>query len=166
MLTGHCNEKGFGMIDALMALCMVMLGVLALLATTPLGWSSSGTTDRRGRAAELLQAELENTQALIMNPCNQIVTANPFPSKTVYSTGNSASTANAGDLSFTVSKSISLEPPSANVWRITVTVIWPGTTTGVSASRIVMRQEDYRYSNSSNPTNTCADNSVTTINWN
>ena len=167
MLTGQgrCTKNGFGMVDTVMALCMVMLGVLALLAILPIGWSSAGNTDRRGRAGEILQSELENTQALIMNPCNSMVIAT-FPAKVVYATGNAAVTANAGDLSFTVNKTIANDPLYANVWRITATVKWPGTTTGVTASRVVMRQEDYRYSNSSNPPNACADNSVTTISWN
>jgi hypothetical protein len=159
------NKKGFGMVDTVMALCMLMLGVLALLATMPVGWSSAGNSDNRGRAAEILRAELEHTQSLVMNPCNLVV-ANAFPPKTVYSTGNAAVIPNSGDFPYIVTKTIALVPPNATVWRISVTVTWPGTTTGVSTSRIVMKQEDYRYSGSTNPANSCADNSVTTISWN
>jgi Tfp pilus assembly protein PilV len=161
LLTGHCNKDGFGIIDSLMALFMLTIGVLAMLSMLPQGWSSATSSDNRSRASQILQAELQNAESLIMNPCNLLPATpfftNPNP-KTIYASGNTAPIANSGDVPFTVTTQVT-QPVSASQWQVTTTVIWPGTTTGVSATVTVMQQEDYRYWATAVPPNSCANGS-------
>jgi hypothetical protein len=139
MLTGLCNNKGFGMIDAVMAMCITLVGIAGLLAIMPIGWGLAGTSDMRTRGLEIMHRELENDQMLIMNPCNTIDVNTSILDKIVYSSGST--TALAGDKTFTVRKTIG---PATTGWQIKVTVLWDGTTAGVSETRLVVRQYDYQ----------------------
>jgi hypothetical protein len=139
MLTGQiCDKKGFGMIDAVMALCITLIGIAGLLSIMPIGWGLAGKSDMRTRAIEIMHRELENDEMLIMNPCNQFAVA-VIPDKSVKSSGSTATL--DGDASFTVHKEIS---QSTTGWLIMVRVLWDGTSNGVSESRLVIRQLDYR----------------------
>jgi hypothetical protein len=138
MLTGLCNKKGVGMIDAVMALFITLIGIAGLLAIMPIGWGLAGTSDIRTRALEIMHRELENDEMLIMNPCN-IITIGTIPDKIVNSSGSTATL--AGDASFRVQKKITQQPDSG--WEITVTVLWAGTNS-VSETRFVIRQYDYQ----------------------
>jgi hypothetical protein len=75
---------------------------------------------------------------LIMNPCN-IITVGTMDDKPVKSSGSTATL--AGDASFTVRKKIT-QPGTA--WQINVQVLWAGSSTGVSETRLVIRQSDYQ----------------------
>ena len=158
MLTGQglCNNKGFGIIDAMMALCVMTFGILALIAFYPLGWSSARSSDERSRASEIMHRELDNTESLIMNPCN----VGPAVGTVVKPAVNSSAQAavQPGDASFRVTKSFA--QLAANVWSVTVTVTWPGTTNGVFGSREIRRQEAFRYDKTKTPPSNCTDSSV------
>jgi Tfp pilus assembly protein PilV len=149
-LTGILTKKGFTMVDTVMAMCFVMIGVVAMLSIFPQSWALSGTSDMRSRAASVLYRELERDEQLIMNPCNQIVIGD-IAAVSVYS--SDYSTSKAGDRRLTVTKNIA--NAGANVWQITVTVAWAGSS--VQATRNVTRQDSFRF-----PT-TCADNSKTDV---
>lgn len=138
MSTGFCSNKGFGMIDAVMAMFVTLIGVAGLLAAMPIGWGLAGSSEMRTRGIEIMHRELETDEMLIMNPCNNFAVAG-IPDKTVYSSGNAV--ALPGDASFTVKKTIA---QSGIGWQISVTVLWVGTNTGVSESRLVIRQYDYQ----------------------
>jgi hypothetical protein len=161
MLPGISSNKGFGMIDAVMALCVLTLGVLSLISFYPLGWASARSSDLRSRASEIMHREFENDEALIMNPCN-VVTIFNGPSKQV--NASAQTTAQTGDETFTVRKSLTLV--STNIWNLKVTVTWIGSSNGISESQNITRQEDYRYSTAATPPNSCLDNSVIGINYN
>ncbi|MGO9951191.1 MAG: hypothetical protein ACLPN1_03140 [Dissulfurispiraceae bacterium] len=139
MFHGILNKKGFTMIDALMALCITLVGVAGLLATMPIGWGLAGTADMRTRALEIMHSQLENDEMLIMDPCNTFAANGALPQVTVTSSG--AAAALPGDLTFTVNKWIQ---QAGSGWQITVQVTWPGTSTGVSETRMVNRQYDYQ----------------------
>jgi hypothetical protein len=127
------------MIDAVMAMCITLVGIAGLLSIMPIGWGLAGTSDMRTRALEIMHRELENDQMLIMNPCNTIDSVSAIPDKQVKSSGSTA--ALAGDRVFTVHKTIG---PDSTGWKITVQVLWDGTTNGVQESRMVVKQYDYQ----------------------
>jgi len=156
MLTGFCNNKGIGMVDAVMALCVVSLGVLSLLSLYPVGWSSARSSDERSRASEIMHRELENAEALIMNPCNIAPANGTIVKPAVNSSAQSA--AQPGDANFTVNETFT--QLATTVWRVEVTVTWPGTANGVIGSRDVTRQEMFRYDRTKTPPSECADGSV------
>ncbi len=56
------NTRGISLIEALIANFLIVIGVLALISVQPSGWRLSATSDLLGRAAGILQAELEATR--------------------------------------------------------------------------------------------------------
>jgi hypothetical protein len=148
MLTGLCNKKGFLMIDAVMAICFVALGVIAMLSIFPQSWSLAGQADSNSREVAILSRELDRLEHLIMNPCNNVVTGLRAATP-VYSSG--AGSSQPGDLAFTVIKDIE-QADDPTIWRITVRVTRGSKT--ISATRDVMKQDAYKF-----PA-TCVANSV------
>ncbi len=142
------------MIDALMALVITVFGVLAMLALMPQGWLSSRTSDERSRAAMIMHSEFENAQALLSNPCN----AAPGPAylKNISSSLLATVTTGAETL-FTVTKTFALSGVSgtSNIWTVTVQVVWPGTSTGVSGTHQVIQQVDYTFPGQTSSPTTC-----------
>ena len=132
------------MIDSVMALCMLMIGVCALLSILPLGWRNAGDTDLRSRAADIMHAQLERAQELLMNPCN-VVNTGTYITKTVYSEDLPDSRINAGDRPFQLTTQINSDGNLPPFWTVNVTVTWPGNSNGISAWRNVMWQESSRY---------------------
>jgi hypothetical protein len=142
------------MIDALFALCMLSLGIFAMLVYFPIGWKSSGETDMRGRATAIMHARLEWAQDLLINPCHT-VSEGVYP-KRVYSTNESVMTANAGDRPLyveTTVRQVNILPPA---WNIVVKVTWDGNSNGVTSNRMVLQQEAYRFPLSSDEQYTCS----------
>jgi len=125
------------MIEVLISVVLISVGVLSLLTLLPSGWRLSGTSDMLGRAAGILQAELERNEIMIMNGNNSI-TLNPGTPTTVYGSGKQ--TAQPGDIPYTVTTEV------ANLgtgYRVRVKVAWPGNPTGIAESLIVGRQMFY-----------------------
>lgn len=122
------------MIEVLVSMVLITVGVLSLLSLLPAGWRLSGTSDMLGRAAGILQAELERNEIMIMNGKNLNIPLNP-PEKTVYGSGKE--TAQPGDIRYTVATEVASLGTS---YRVRVQVTWPGNTTGIAESLIVGRQ--------------------------
>jgi len=145
MSNSICSNKGISLIEVMIAVSLISVGILALLSLQPSAWNLSGKSDRLGRAGGVLHDELEVNEMLIMNPNypNPCSLANPFipATKTVRPSGLGADA--PGDVPFTVATNI-LDNLNGT-WRIRVTVTWPGNATGISDSRIVTRQEHFKY---------------------
>ena len=124
------------MVEVLISMVLLSFGVLSLLTLLPSGWRMAGTSDLLGRAAGLLQAELERNEVWIMNERNQ-VTPTPSPSspQPFYSSGPPP-----GDVQYLVTTEIQNLGGGSGPWRVRVRVTWPGNTTGISESVIVTRQ--------------------------
>lgn len=139
------SKKGMGLIEVLIALFLTSVGILALLSLQPSAWNLSGRSDRLGRAGGILHKELEANEMLLMNPNypNPCSAANPLiATKNVNTSGQSA--AQPGDATFGVQTII--QDNLNNTWSVRVRVTWPGgTSTGISETRIVTRQEPFRY---------------------
>ena len=138
------SKKGIGLIEVLISLFLVSFGILALLSLQPSAWRLTGKSDLLGRAGELLHKELETTEILIMNPNNAdpCATTNPLTTTTlnVYPSGQTV--AQAGDVPFTVARTITR---TLNTWTVQVAVTLPGNPSTISESRIVTRQENFRW---------------------
>ena len=127
------------MIEVLISTFLISFGVLSLLTLLPSGWRLSGTSDALGRAAGILQAELERNEALIMNEKNQVTPTEGTPTpQSFYPSGKS--TPQAGDIPYFVTTRIQDLGGGSGPWRVRVQVTWPGNTTGISESVIVNRQ--------------------------
>ena len=130
------NKKGITMVEVLVSVVLISVGVLSLLTLLPSGWRLSGTSDQLGRAAGILQAELERNAALIMNEKNSVALTQGTPApRTVYGSGKD--TQQPGDLPYFVSTNVQ---DLGGRWRVRVRVTWPTNAAGISESVIVARQ--------------------------
>jgi Tfp pilus assembly protein PilV len=124
------------MVEVLIAMFIVAVGILALMSMQPLSWQTAKKSDVLGRAAGILEQELEAMELTIMNP-NNVIPANG--TKTVYSSGMGA--VQTGDVKYTVQTTI---VNAGSSWTVKVKVTWPGNDRGISESLIVSRQESFR----------------------
>jgi len=127
------NRNGVTLIEAVIASFLIVVGVLALITIQPSGWRLARTSDYLGRAASILQAELEMNEMLIMNG-NNTVTAVPVV-KSVNGSGKAIP--ERGDVTYNVRTT---RTDLGGSWRVTVQVTWPDNSTGISESLIVIPQ--------------------------
>lgn len=127
------------MIEIVIAVFLTMIGVLAIFSLQAPAWRTAARADYLGRAAEILQRQMEDREAFIMNPNNPVTEGGPTPTYVVTS-GMGAAV--RGDATYTVNTTIT--SVGTNVWRVTVTVTWPINPTGIKGSMIVARQEFFR----------------------
>jgi Tfp pilus assembly protein PilV len=141
--------KGISLIEVLIAVSLISIGLLGVMSLQPTAWRSSNRSDHVGRAAMILQQELEIQRAWIMNSANSnpCVLSNPLiTSQTVYPSGQSTPQPQ-GDIAYTVQTTITDLAPSGtpNSWRVVVQIIWPGNNTGLTESVIVGRQLSFMW---------------------
>jgi hypothetical protein len=142
MLISICDRKGITMIEVLISVVLISVGILSLLTLLPSGWRLSGTSDMLGRAAGILQAELEGKEIEIMNGNNTITTnpGNPLIRSVSGSGKDPLGPLPPGDKTYTVSTEVM---NSGNGYLVRVRVTWPGNTTGIWESVIVGRQMSF-----------------------
>lgn len=136
-----CNNRGITIVEVLITLFLTTVGILALLSMQPTAWNTAGRSDFMGRAAGILQSELERNELLIMNP-NNAVTTGVLPNHSQYA--SSQTTQQSGDVTYTVATTVTPLAGATNAWSVKVQVTWPGNTRGVSEAIIVSRQEYFR----------------------
>lgn len=143
MFSGICSNRGFAIVEALVALCILTIGLIGLLTVLPMGWTSAASSDFRSRASEILYAELENAQSLLENPCNS-VPVGTYTVRTIYASGGTTPSG-SGDIQFKVTPTIAQTNTAPNEWLVTMQITWPGNTTGITASRsvIVLNSSSY-----------------------
>lgn len=134
------NSRGVTLVEAMIAILLVSVGLVALLSMQPSAWRTATQTDYVGRAAMLLSTELTTRELAIMNPCNTVATGTI--DRNLYSSGRE--TLQTGDIRFrVVTTTTSI---ATGVWRVTVTVTWPPiNSTGIRESTVVTRQEHFRF---------------------
>jgi len=133
------TKKGMTMIEVCIALFLLGVGILALISLQPAAWRLSGKSDFLGRASGILVAQIQNTEAKIVNPNNNtpLSDTDPIP---VFASGQTQ--AQHGDVEFQVKRTITAIP-STNLYRVNVVVTWPGNTTGIRESMIVAPQQSF-----------------------
>lgn len=130
------GRKGITLIEVLVSITLISVGVLGLLTLLPSGWRLSSTSDSLGRAAGILQSELEANEILIMNENNAVNLE--VPDKPVYRSGKE--TSQPGDIAYTVHTE---RDDLGGSWRVRVQVTWPNNDVGISQSVIVTRQKAF-----------------------
>lgn len=135
-----CDNRGFTLVEVLIAIFITVVAVLGTLALISPAWKTAARSDYLGRASGILYETLMTQEALIMNPCNTVPAGTPGPTA-VFASGQM--TAQQGDAQFNVTTTIT--SIGTDVWRVTVRVSWPPlNTTGISESLVVTRQEGFR----------------------
>ena len=146
-----CNNRGITIVEVLITLFLTAVGIMALLSMQPTSWSAAGRSDFMGRAAGILQSELERSELWVMNPNNAFAT-NCDPSGRNLYVGACSRTVNAssqsvqqtGDVAYTVATTVTPLAGATNAWTVRIQVSWPGNTRGITESAIVSRQEYFR----------------------
>lgn len=138
MFSLRCSNRGISLVEVVIAIFLTTVGVLAVLSLQPSAWKTATRSDYMGRAAGIMQKELETREAFIMNVCNTVTTGT-FTSNILVS-GETA--AQPGDATFTVTTTIT--NIAVNVWRVDVRVAWAGHT-GIIESLVVTRQQNFQF---------------------
>lgn len=137
MSMSQCNNKGFTLIEVIIAMFITTVGIIAIMSMQPMSWRTATKSDLLGKSAEILQRQLETTELFIMNPDNTVTTGTT--TNTVFASGQSS--AQTGDISFTVQTTIADNGNGS--WTATVTVT-DSFNSSISESLIVTRQEGFK----------------------
>lgn len=141
MLNLSSNNRGYTLVEVMIALFITMVAVMGIFALISPAWTTTSRSDIMGRAANILHDRLQQAELWIMNANNEVVTG-PTVQDTMYSSGDSTEHPASGDVKFDISTTTTLL--DTNVWRVTIRVAWPGNN-GISESLVVNRQDDYLY---------------------
>ena len=125
------------MVEVMVSAVLISVGVMALLTLLPSGWRLSGTSDLLGRAAGILQGEMESNEILVMNANNAVTATLPGAPETRYIYGIGRDTPQPGDIRYTVQTE---RTDLGGSWRVRVRVTWQRNPTGIAESLIVTRQ--------------------------
>lgn len=124
------------MIEVLIAMFLTMVAIVSIMSMMPISWQTAGRSDYLGRAAGILQMELELRE-------NQIMANNIPPLGTTTRTvqvSNPAlqTTGVRGDANFIVRTTLSFR--GDNSWLVVVNVSWQGNPNGITNSLIATPQ--------------------------
>jgi Tfp pilus assembly protein PilV len=133
-----CNNRGYSLIEVLIATFLTAFGIIAVLSMQPMSWKTAAKSDYISRTAEILQKELESKEMYIMNANNSITTGTT--TRTIYASGES--TLQSGDMAFTV-QTVTKNNGDGS-WTVSITVTGPRSNT-VSESLVVTRQEPFKF---------------------
>ena len=124
------------MIEVMIAMFITAIAVTAVFSMMPLSWQTAGKSDYLGRAAGILQMELELREAQIM--LNNIPALGATIRTVQVSDPFVASAGIRGDVNITIRTTISRG--IGNSWLVVVNVSWPGNAQGLTNSVIVTPQ--------------------------
>lgn len=129
------------MVECLIAILLTAIAIVTLLPMQDTALKVMSRSDHLGRAAGIIQSELERQSNIIMNSTAAVTVSPPTIVKTVYasSDGSTSGITGAGDASFTVETKISVNAAGTNSWIVNVRVTWTGNTTGIASSMIASR---------------------------
>jgi len=149
-------SKGMGLVEVVIALFLATVAVLAVFSLQAPGLQTAARSDYLGRAAEILERQLESTEAYVMNP-NKLAAITGIPaipgaggSATVTYDVNTSGLGVAinGDATYRISTTITgvapVPPNTTPYFRVDVNVTWPLNPTGISQTIFVSRQDSFR----------------------
>ena len=131
------NIEGISLVEVMIAMFLTMIAVISILPMQDMSLKTASRSDYLGRAAGIMQAELEARENQIMIGT---VPASTITQPITVSGVNGA----AGDATFIVVTTTSTNPLAANSWLVNVRVTWTGgPANGVYSSIIVTRQSSF-----------------------
>jgi Tfp pilus assembly protein PilV len=151
-------SKGMGLLEVIIAMFLATVAIMATLSLQAPSLRTAARSDYFGRAVEILERQMESTEAYLMNANNTLanvetgipvlpiaVNANASATYTVNPSGYPA--AINGDTTYTVTTTITgVYPNPVNgfmqIYRVDVQVTWPPLNpTGISQTIFVSRQD-------------------------
>lgn len=134
-----CNNRGFTLVEVVIAMFLTVTAVLAIFSLVSPAWTTAARSDYMGRASGILYEQLLTQEAMIMNQCNPVVAGTTGPTP-VFASGQAA--AQQGDAQFNITTTITRL--ATEVWLVNVRVAWAGHA-GISESIVVTGQEGFRF---------------------
>lgn len=136
------NKKGITLLEVVIAIFLMSIAVLALFDLQAPAMKSAARADYLGRAAEIMNSELEQIEFMIMNPSNTV--PENIPDKNVKVSHMPDGSIIDGDMTYTVTTKI--ENVTENLlWKVTVKVTWPPlNSAGITSQRIISRQDFFK----------------------
>jgi len=143
-------SKGMSLVEVFIAICITAVAVMAIFSLQVPAFQTGAKSDYLGRAAEIMQMQLESTEAYLMNPnclnanVNTGIPAIPAlggsttATYNVFSSGLSAPI--NGDATYSVSTTITSVPPTTKLFSVVVKITWSLKPTGISQTIYVSRQ--------------------------
>ena len=131
----NLNNKGITLVESLNAIYMTGIAIIALMPMQDMSLKTASRADQMGRAAGIMQSELEKQEAFIMRASNEVTTG------AISSTVQLTDVSNVeGNNSYNVTTTISQNGTSTISWLVNVRVTWPKNDNGIHSSIIVTRQ--------------------------
>ena len=141
MLSLNSCNRGFSLIEAMIAMFVTMLGVMAIFSLVAPAWRTATQSDEMGRAAHILYDQLQREEINLINPCNTD-TAGVRPPVIVYASGET-NPREKGDVPFSVSTTVT--KINALTGRFRVTVSWNNGRRSVTDEITVTQQGTFRF---------------------
>jgi Tfp pilus assembly protein PilV len=156
-------SKGMGLLEVIIAMFLTTVAIMATMSLQAPSLRTAARSDYFGRAAEILEWQMESTEAYLMNANNTlanagtgipllptVVNANASATYPVKTSGLAvAAPIINGDTIYTVTTTITgvyLNPVNGfmNTYRVDVQVSWPPLNpTGISQTIFVSRQDTW-----------------------
>jgi len=122
-------------VESLIAIFLTGIAIIALMPMQDMSLKTASRADQMGRAAGIMQSELEKQEAFIMRASNEVTTG------AISSTVQLTDVSNVeGNNSYNVTTTISQNGTSTISWLVNVRVTWPKNDNGIHSSIIVTRQ--------------------------
>jgi len=142
------NNKGITMTECLIAILLTAVAIVSLMPMQDNALKVMSRSDYLGRAAGIMQSELESEENRILNfqdnpgvntpfiqvCCDPILACPVVVNKTVTVSGSAGV---PGDATFTINTKRTLQTPNTCIMSVNVT--WTGNTTGINSSVITSR---------------------------
>jgi Tfp pilus assembly protein PilV len=124
------------MVEVMIAMFITVVAIISIFSLLPLSWQTAGKSDYLGRAAGILQTELELREGQVMR--NNIPALGTTTRNVQVSDPFTVSAGIRGDATMSVRTTISRR--TNNSWLVTVNVTWPGNPQGLTNSIIATPQ--------------------------
>ncbi len=125
------RQSGVTLTEVIVAMAITSISIVGLMSLQPQSLNLMARADYLGKAAGVLQNELESAEVKVLNPAFSIDLID-----------QNERTVTSGDTPYTVKTDVELV--STLFYKITATVRWPGNAAGISGCRRVTRQEGFR----------------------
>jgi Tfp pilus assembly protein PilV len=135
------NNKGISLVESMIAVFLTVVAIMSLMPMQDMSLRTALRSDYLGRAAGIMQTELEAQESYIMRGSNPVVLG--ATQKTIHV---SDEVDVEGDAVFDVTTTINNNPAAAIAgisWLVNVQVTWTGNNNGIRSSIIVTRQSGF-----------------------
>lgn len=132
------NNKGISLVEVMIAMFLTTIAVISILPMQNMSLRTASRSDYLGRAAGIMQAELEARENQIMIGIIPASTIN----QAIKVSGVTGSI--DGDATFNIVTTTSTNPLAANSWLVNVRVTWTGgPANGINSGIIVTMQSRF-----------------------